>query len=164
MSCRPACSYQPCQWFACNIKLDETERACSWYAIQLHTALYLLINHYPRCLGARILCLPPQNRERASALLEVASAMTGIGIVIHEAVIQASLCETSLGEQRARLRTTHVKAKAQECWQSQHVAGVECRRLGAHERTYLRLLLSTPFISGDVSSEVFDRVTTCGET
>jgi hypothetical protein len=29
-----------------------------------------------------------QNRERASALLEVASAMTGIGIVIHEAVIQ----------------------------------------------------------------------------
>ncbi|KAK9821466.1 hypothetical protein WJX81_006037 [Elliptochloris bilobata] len=31
-----------------------------------------------------------ENRERASALLEVASAMTGIGIVIHEAVIQGS--------------------------------------------------------------------------
>ncbi len=31
-----------------------------------------------------------EGKERVSALLDVASAMTGIGVIIHEAIIQAS--------------------------------------------------------------------------
>ena len=72
------------------------------------------------CLGHlkcfKYICVLLQNRERASALLEVASAMTGIGIVIHEAVIQASPFDRFTEAQR--LQPVHVRTEAEDCWRS----------------------------------------------
>ncbi len=35
-----------------------------------------------------------EGKERVTALLDVASAMTGIGVIIHEAIIQARLAHS----------------------------------------------------------------------